>query len=278
MDEKALLELKNVTRIFKIGGGLGVLGGTFIKAVDGVSFSLPREKPKITALVGESGSGKTTIARMILGLLNPSSGEILYKGKNVSTLLKEDPKTFRREVQAIFQDPYSVYNPFYRVERVLRLAIRKFKLASNKNDERNLIVESLKAVGLRPNDILGRYPHQLSGGERQRLMLARILLLKPNLIIADEPVSMLDVSLRAAFLGELKKFKNEYGVSCLYITHDLNIAHYISDDVLVLNRGKIVEKGDKKAVIEDPLHPYTCLLYTSPSPRDLSTSRMPSSA
>lgn len=263
MDEKPLLELKNLTKVFGIGGGLGIVGGTFIKAVDGVSFALSGEKSNITALAGESGSGKTTIARMMLGFINPTSGEVLYKGEEVSTILKQDPKTYRREVQGIFQDPYSVFNPFYRVERVLKLAVRKFKLASNKNDEHNLIDEALEAIGLIPSDIIGRYPHQLSGGERQRVMLARILLLKPNLVIADEPVSMIDVSLRAIFLDELKKFKNKYGISCLYITHDLNIAHYIADNMVVLCLGNVVEKGDTETVVKDPLHPYTKLLITS---------------
>jgi len=255
-----------------VGGGLGLTRrSAFIKAVDEVSFALHGDEPEITALVGESGSGKTTIARMIPGLISPTSGKILYKGENLKTILKEDPKTYRREVQCIFQDPYSAYNPFYRVERILQLAIRKFNLTTNKNDEIKLINETLKAIGLRPEDIIGRYPHQLSGGERQRLMLARMLLLRPNLIVADEPVSMLDVSLRAIFLDKLKEFKNEYGISCLYITHDLNIAYYAADKIMVLCLGNMVEKGDTKGVVANPLHPYTKLLIKSipiPNPRE----------
>lgn len=263
MAGKKLIELRHVSKLFKVGGGLGLSSRGFIKAVDDVSFDLPAEEPNMTALVGESGSGKSTIARMILGLIDSTSGEIFYKDKNIKTILEKDPKTYRREVQGIFQDPYSVYNPFYRVERILQLAVRKFNLASKRDDETKLINETLKAIGLRPEDIIGRYPHQLSGGERQRLMLARILILKPNLIVADEPVSMLDASLRAVFLDILKTFKNKLGISCIYITHDLNIANYASDRIMVLCRGNIIEKGDSKALVKEPLHPYAKLLVQS---------------
>jgi len=269
---KELLELRDVTKIFKVGGGLGVLGaGKYIKAVENISFVLPSAEPQVTAIVGESGSGKTTIARLILGLLRPTSGEILYMGKDIFEMLKDNPKEYRRNVQAIFQDPYAVFNPFYRVERVLKVVIEKFNLASNSEEAESKIIESLEAMGLRPQDIIGRYPHQLSGGERQRLMLARAFLIKPRLLIADEPVSMLDVSLRAIFLNKLIELKNKLGTSCLYITHDLNIAHYIADKALILCHGKIIEEGDMKTIINEPLHPYTKLLVDSipkPNPKE----------
>jgi len=262
MTYKPLLELIEVTKLFRVGGGLGLTGAQFIKAVDHVSFTLGGEA-KVSALVGESGSGKSTIANMILGLIPNTSGEILFKRKAIQYYLKYEPEKFRREVQGIFQDPYSVYNPFYRVERVLQVPIRKFKLALNKAEEYKMIVDSLESIGLRPSDIIGRYPHQLSGGERQRLMLARILLLRPSLIIADEPVSMLDASLRAIFLDQIRKFKVEHNISCLYITHDLNIANYIADDITVLCLGNIVEKGKTREVIKNPKHPYTQTLIDS---------------
>jgi len=258
-----LLELTNVTKIFKIGGGLGLFSKRVIKAVDSISFSIPSDKPLITALVGESGSGKTTIARMILGLTKPTSGEIFYKGRSISEWLKKNKLEYYKEVQAIFQDPYSIYNPFYRIDRVLEIVIKKFKLASSKEEARKLMVEVMREIGLRPEDLLGRYPHQLSGGERQRFMLARILLIKPRLIVADEPVSMIDVSLRALFLDHLISFKEKLGTSCLYITHDLNVASYVADNIIVLCQGRIVEEGDKKSIIENPLHPYTKLLLSS---------------
>jgi len=259
MVDKPLLELKHVTKIFRSGGPYG---GKEFRAVDDVTFSMP-SKPSILALVGESGSGKTTIANMILGFLKPNEGEILFRGESVTDWLKNKPKEFRRKVQAIFQDPYEIYNPFYRANRVLKLTVKKFKLASSDEEAEKLIHEALRAIDLRPQDVLGRYPHQLSGGERQRLMLARILLLKPELIVADEPVSMLDVSIRAIFLNYLEEFKKQYGISCLYITHDLNTAYYIADKAVVLNLGKVVETGPMENIIHKPLHPYTQMLIDS---------------
>ncbi|MEM2029009.1 MAG: ATP-binding cassette domain-containing protein [Candidatus Bathyarchaeia archaeon] len=260
--DQPLLELRNASREFKVGGGLGLFSRRIIKAVDAVSFSMP-SKPWITALIGESGSGKTTIARMILGLLPPTSGEILYKGRKVSEWIKKNKMEYYREVQPIFQDPYSIYNPFYRVDRVLEVTIKKFKLASSKKEMRDLMIKAMEDIGLRPEDLLGRYPHQLSGGERQRFMLTRILLIKPRLIVADEPISMIDVSLRAIFLDHLLSFKEKHGISCLYISHDLHTASYLADNVIILCYGRIVEEGPKNQVIEDPLHPYTKLLISS---------------
>jgi len=267
MSEAPLLEFKNVTHIFRVGG---LISRRRIKAVDDVSFTIPSEKPMIKALVGESGSGKTTIARIILGLLEPTSGEVLYKGRRIKDWLKKEKTTYLREVQPIFQDPYSIYNPFYRVERVLKLALKKLAKKKSKKEIEDEIISAMKDIGLRPEDILGRYPHQLSGGERQRLMLCRILLIRPKLVIADEPVSMIDVSLRAIFLEHLSSFKEKIGTSCLYITHDLNIAGYIADEIMVLAHGRLVEEGPTKDLIGDPLHPYTKLLVNSipnPNPR-----------
>ncbi len=251
-----------MTKIYSIGGGLGIGSGRKIKAVNNVSFVIDAQKPTIQALVGESGSGKTTIARMILGLTTPTSGQILYDGEDIFHLLKKDRKRYRKEVQPIFQDPYNAYNPIYHVDRVLNMLVKKFKLGEKK-ERKKIIEESLKEIGLRPNDVLGRYPHQLSGGERQRLMLARILLLKPRLILADEPLSMVDVSLRAMFLDSLMEYKEKFGISSLFITHDLNIAHYVSDKIMVLSQGEIVESGSTDLVVRKPLHPYTKVLVES---------------
>ena len=257
---KHLLELKSVTKIFKIGGAFSRRS---IKALDSISFDMPLDKPLIMGLVGESGSGKTTLARIILGLSEPTSGEIRYKDMDILYWLRKKRLEYYKEVQPIFQDPYSIYNPFYKIDRNLTLVAKKFKLSSDMKKAYELISKSLEDVGLRPKDILGRYPHQLSGGERQRIMLARILLIKPKLIVADEPISMIDVSLKAMFLNYLILFKEKYGISCLFITHDLNTASYIADKILVLCHGKLVEKGPTKNLIANPLHPYTKLLIDS---------------
>ena len=269
-----LLELKNVTKIYYTGR----FRKRSVVAVRDVSFSIPEENPIVTALVGESGSGKSTIARLILGLLEPTCGTIFYRGKEVREWLKKEPSIYRREVQAIFQDPYSIYNPFYKIDRVFKIAIKKFKLASSNEQAQELIEESMRAIGLRPRDLLGRYPHQLSGGERQRLMLARIFLIKPKLLIADEPVSMIDVSLRSIFLENLLKLKDDLKMSCLYITHDLNIANFVSSNIIVLCLGKIVEMGKTRSVIEKPKHPYTKILVRAipnPNPKERWKDKMP---
>jgi peptide/nickel transport system ATP-binding protein len=261
---EGLLELKKIAKVFR-RAGLGLVKERTVQALDEVSLAIPAE-PQIIALVGESGSGKSTLCRLVLGLEKPTSGQILYKGKDVAQWLKKDRREYRREVQIIFQDPYGAYNPFYRVDRVLWTAIKKFNVASADGEARRLIEESLEAVGLRPREILGRYPHQLSGGERQRIMLARVYLLKPKLVVADEPVSMLDASLRAMFLDHLKDFK-KLGISCLYITHDLNTAYFIADRIVILCSGRIVERGETESIVKNPLHPYTQQLISSiPTP------------
>jgi peptide/nickel transport system ATP-binding protein len=255
-----LLELNGITKIFT-RASFEFTKERVVYALNDVSFSMDIE-PKVLALVGESGSGKTTICKLILGLERPTSGEIKYKGTPLSKWLRENLKEYRREVQIIFQDPFETFNPFYRVDRILWTVIQKFNLAKDNNEAKGKIEESLEAVGLRPQEILGRYPHQLSGGERQRFMLARVYILRPKLLVADEPVSMLDASLRAVFLDHLKEFKKN-GISCLYITHDLNTAYYISDYIIIIYAGKILEKGTGEGVIRNPLHPYTKMLINS---------------
>ncbi|MDI3473440.1 MAG: hypothetical protein PWQ72_1977 [Pseudothermotoga sp.] len=265
MSEK-LLDLREVTKIFYKSG---IFEKRSVKAVDKVSFDVLSE-PEVVALVGESGCGKTTICRLILGLETLTSGEIIYRGESITKWLKENPKEYRKEVQIIFQDPYETFNPFYRADRLLEVSIKKFNLVKNQNEIKKMIFESLEAVGLRPKEILGRYPHQLSGGERQRFMLARIYLIKPRLLVADEPVSMLDASLRAMFLDHLKEFKR-LGISSLYITHDLNTANYIADRIIIIYAGKLIERGFTEDVINNPLHPYTKDLISSipvPDPKN----------
>ena len=265
-----LLAVSNLRQVFG--------GRRQVHAVDDVSFRIPAE-PTIVSLVGESGSGKSTIARIILGLLKPTAGRVLYDGEDVFTPDRKWNRRFRAEVQAVFQDPYSVYNPVYKAERVLKLVIRKFGLAKSKAEARAMMEEALRAVDLRPEEVLDRHPHQLSGGQRQRLMLARVYLMRPRLIVADEPISMIDAGMRASFLNILQDFRDSHGISTLFITHDLSTAMYLGGEIIVLYQGRIMEQGETRAVMQAPLHPYAQLLISSiptPDPRrrwqeDLST-------
>jgi oligopeptide/dipeptide ABC transporter ATP-binding protein len=253
-----LIEAVNVSKRFAAG-----LGRDSTLALAGLSLAIDAEKPSIIAVVGESGSGKTTLARLLLGLAAPTDGAVRYRGRDLRALSRNERKVFRREVQAVFQDPYGAYNPFYRVDHVLRTPVQRFRLASSRRQASELIGTALQAVGLRPEEILGRFPHQLSGGQRQRVMVARALLLKPKLIVADEPVSMVDASLRASILGSLRRLTDEHGISILYITHDLATAYQISDSILVLYRAHLAEVGAVEQVVESPQHPYTQLLISA---------------
>jgi oligopeptide/dipeptide ABC transporter ATP-binding protein len=253
-----LIATVNVSKRF--AGGLGRESAA---ALEGLSLAIDAEKPSIIAVVGESGSGKTTLARLLLGLVEPTGGEVRYRGEDLRRLRHDDRRAFRRDVQAVFQDPYGVYNPFYRVDHVLLTPVRRFGLAASRTAARQLIDEALHAVGLRPEEILGRFPHQLSGGQRQRVMVARALLPKPKLIVADEPVSMVDASLRATILGALRKLTDEHGISILYITHDLATAYQVSDVILVLYRARLVEAGAVERIVTAPKHPYTQLLVSA---------------
>jgi len=228
-----------------------------------ISLKLETEQPTILTVAGESGSGKTTLAMLLLGFITPTSGQILYKGKDIQTLHGEERMLFRREVQAVFQDPFAVFNPFYTVDHLLTVPIDRFKLAKSKSEARDIMVEALTAVGLRPGDVLGRFPHQLSGGQRQRINVARALLLRPKLLVADEPVSMVDASLRANILETLRGLQRTHGVSIIYITHDLTTAYHIAKSIIVLYRGSVMEAGDVDTVIKTPQHPYTRLLIDS---------------
>jgi len=257
----ALLEIRHATKIFGGGRWLRTRAGTV--ALNDFSLNVYAEPPSITAIVGESGSGKTTLARLLLGVASPTSGEVIYQGKDVRTLSREERRQFLRDVQVIFQDPYEVYNPFYKVDHVLETPIRKFALAKSGESTRALMEKTLNAVGLRPEETLGRHPHQLSGGQRQRIMVARALLIQPRLIIADEPVSMVDASLRATILESLRQLHVRFGMSILYITHDLTTAYQVSDNIIVLYRGEMAEVGDVELVVKQPLHPYTQLLIRS---------------
>lgn len=254
-----LMELRNVTKTYS----RGLLSRVSTTALNNVSLKLESDQPTIVTVAGESGSGKTTMAMLLLGFLEPTGGQILYKGKDIQSLRGEERMMFRREVQAVFQDPFAVFNPFYTVDHLLSVPINRFKLAKSKSEAKDKMVEALTAVGLRPGDVLGRFPHQLSGGQRQRINVARALVLRPKLLVADEPVSMVDASLRANILETLRGLQKNYGVSIIYITHDLTTAYHIAKSIVVLYRGSVMEAGDVDTVIKSPQHPYTRLLIDS---------------
>lgn len=255
--DKAGLWMDDVTQIFP-----GHVGRD-VRAVDRVSMGLSADSASITSLVGASGSGKSTIGRILLGLQRPTSGRVTYLGKDIWHLSRADFARYRSDVQPVFQDPYAVFNPVYRVDRLFWKTIKKFGLARGRRAGLAKIEASLAAVELRPGDVLGRFAHQLSGGQRQRLMLARIHMLQPSFVIADEPVSMLDAQVRRSFLDIMVQFQQQYHISTLFITHDLSTVAYVGGDMMTLFKGRVVETGKVKDVLTHPAHPYTKLLVDS---------------
>lgn len=251
---EAFLECENLTKIYTAGL---IKRKTNYGAKD-VSFKI--KKGEIVGLVGESGSGKTTVARMILRMIEPTSGNILLDGENIFSY---NIKDYYRRVQAIFQDPYSACNPFYRVDRILDKALKLIGVPPPSDEKDGIIRSTLKAVMLNPDEVLGRFPHQLSGGQMQRILIARALLVGSELLVADEPTSMIDASTRAGILNLLLDLKEERRLSILFITHDIGQAQYLSDRILVMNKGEIVEEGLRDEVFYRPKHPYTKMLLAS---------------
>mgnify|MGYP000613174894 CR=1 FL=1 len=251
-----LLEAKNIAKFF----GYGFLGRTKFPAVDNVSLTM-EDFPKILTIAGESGCGKTTLARVLLGFIKPDRGIVLYKGRNVHKLKRKEKKFFRKEVQAIFQDPYETFNPLRRVDAYL-FGTAKYMFGANSKEASTRVEEVLEFVGLSIKEVMGKKPKEFSGGQLQRISIARALLAEPRLIIADEPVSMIDVSLRMNILNMFKDLR-ERGVSFIYITHDLATAYYISDEIAIMYRGMIVEVGPASEVLLNQYHPYTKALVRS---------------
>jgi len=253
-----LLSFENVSKVFK--------GGFFREdttAVHPVDMAFSASKPRIVAVVGQSGSGKTTLGRLMLGFTPPSSGRVVYKGKDINASDHASRAAFRREVQAVFQDPYASFNPFYTVDHAFLVPLMRFGIAKTKAEAYDRMADSMQKVGLDPRAIFGSHAHQLSGGQRQRLMVARALSLRPKLLVADEPVSMVDASLRASILDSIRALRDDHGISVVYITHDLATAYRAADYVIVLYHGHIVEAGVPDEVIRAPQHPYSKLLVDS---------------
>ncbi len=259
-----LLRIQDATKVF--GGGF--LDATPpLVALDHFNLDIYEKPARITTIAGESGSGKTTLANAILDFLPLTEGQILYKGMDVAKMNARQKLAYRKEVQAVFQDPYEVYNPFYRVQHIFDLVVRHFGIAKSRKEARELIEDALNLVGLRGNEILEKYPHQLSGGQRQRVMVARAYMLRPRLIVADEPVSAVDASLRAMILDIMLRLRDEHGISFLYITHDLSTAYQIGDEMVILFQGVMAERGQTTEIVENPKHPYVQELIASiPAP------------
>jgi len=257
--DEPLLELCKVSKSF----GDGLFGGRPTRALAALSLKLTKNHPTIVSIVGQSGSGKSTLGRMVLGFERPTQGTILFEGTDIVRQSRAQSRRFRRDVQAVFQDPYGAFNPFYKVTRALSQPLKHFGIANTQRERYQLMHRACEDVGLDADQVLDRYAHELSGGQRQRLMVARALMLSPKLLIADEPVSMVDASLRATILQSLYDLKEKYGISILYITHDLATAYHVSDYIIVLSAGRVVEAGSPREVIGNPAHPYTQLLIDS---------------
>ena len=261
----SLLTIEHATKIYKVSSGF--LGEEKqVVALNDFSIVIQEKPAAITTIASESGSGKTTIANLVLGFTSITSGRIKFLGKDLSEMSPEELFNYRKNVQAVFQDPFGVYNPFYKIKHIFDLVIKHFKLAASKSDAMNLIEESLGVVGLKGDDVLDKFPHQLSGGQRQRMMMARAYMIKPKIIVADEPVSMVDASLRAGIIDVMLKMRDEEGINFLYITHDLATAYQIGNQIYILYRGNVVQSGDTVDVINNPKHPYVQLLVDSVPP------------
>jgi len=267
---ESILKVENLKKWFEVRMGFfsSILSRRklFVRAVDGINFDV--RKQEIFGLAGESGSGKTTTGRLILRLIEPTGGKIIFKGVEITGLDDKEFKPYRRKMQIIFQDPYESLNPRMTIFDIVAEPLRVQKIVTSEREVEERVHKVLEDVELIPPDeFTFRYPHELSGGQRQRVAVARALIVNPEFIVADEPVSMLDVSIRAEVLNLMFELMKKYGVSFLYITHDLALARHICDRIAVMYLGKIMEMGTTERIIYEPLHPYTgALMEAVPSP------------
>ena len=263
MESKNLLEVRNLKKYFKTSRGM-------LQAVDDISFTL--KEGETLGLVGESGCGKSTTGRSILRLIEPTAGEVIFEGRDITKLSEREMRHVRRDMQIIFQDPFSSLDPKKTINNLIAEPIKVNRLLKSKVDIENRVVELMETVGLAER-LINTYPHELDGGRRQRIGIARALAMNPKLIVCDEPVSALDVSIQAQILNLLKELQKERGLTYIFITHDLSVVNHFSDHIAVMYLGKIVEKAPAEELFTNPIHPYTrALLSAIPIP-DLSERR-----
>jgi ABC-type oligopeptide transport system ATPase subunit len=255
-----LLEVENLCTWFPVLGGVMRRKVGDIRAVDDVSFSI--EPGKTVGLVGESGSGKTTVGRTILKLIPATSGRVKFEGRDILPMSERQFRPLRRRMQMIFQDPFGSLNPRFTIGEIVGEALEIHFPEMSRTDRADRVSELLKLVGLRP-DMMRRYPHEFSGGQRQRIGIARALAVKPDFIVCDEPVSALDVSVQAQIVNLLQDLQEQFGIAYLFIAHDLAVVEHISDHVLVMHHGKIVESASAEAIYNDPRHDYTKTLLAA---------------
>lgn len=255
-----LLEIKNVSKIFRIGG---MLRGKKLVAVDDVSLDMDSAKPVILSIVGESGCGKSTMCKMILRMYKPDIGDIILSGNSYADRNSYDPRQFRLEVQPIFQNPYESFSARKTVDTYLFNTALRLRIAKGRAEANKLVDEALSGVGMSLSMVKGKYPTQFSGGELQRVSIARALITRPKLIVADEPVAAIDASMKMNIINLFKELKDRYNVSFIYVTHDLSTAYYISDYIATFYRGCLVEYGPAKEIMDGPAHPYTELLMNA---------------
>lgn len=255
-----LLEIQNVSKIFRIGG---MLMGKKLTAIDDVSLDIDAGKPVILSIVGESGCGKSTLCKMILRLYKPDKGDIRLLGNSYADKKAYDPKQFRLDVQPIFQNPYESFSARKTVDTYLFNTALRLGISKSRAEAEKLVDETLRSVGMSLAVVKDKYPTQFSGGELQRVSIARALITRPKLIIADEPVAAIDASMKMNIVNLFKDLKDQYNVSFIYITHDLSTAYYVSDYIATLYRGGLIEYGPAKEIMDNPAHPYTELLMNA---------------